>query len=142
MPKPEKAVKKPRRYIRPQRKGERASLEREVTALWSRVVLHRDDHMCRAIEEDGSRCQAPGTEPHHIMRRAYHSTKWLPSNGLSLCSRHHRFDLLRLKEMCIRTIGLLQWERLRSVALNGKVPSDDELMMIKKRFEMVLKNGK
>jgi hypothetical protein len=141
-PKHKPQIKKARRFIPKVRKGLRASLEREASALWSRVVLTRDNYRCRIINPDGTRCASVGTDPHHIKSRRYKSTKWLPENGLTLCQHHHRVDLNNLTSNVIRTIGKEVFDRLSGLAYKGRNFTIEELQEQIIKLRKVLTNEK
>lgn len=65
----------------------RKTLEKQCDDLWSKRVKARD----------GNRCQYPGCtkygdemESHHIWSRRHHGSRYLPDNGITLCTADHR----------------------------------------------------
>lgn len=50
--------------------------------LWSAYIIKRDK-WCRICEVRLSK------HPHHIISRRYHSTRFLPANGVGLCPACH-----------------------------------------------------
>lgn len=98
------------------------------------AVLKRDGFRCQAVRIDGSKCNALALDPHHIQRRSFKATKWLLENGISLCCYHHREDLTNLKATVLRSIGKERNDRLKSIALNSPIPTDEELHEIIKRL--------
>lgn len=137
-PKPVPQGVKKRAPFRKVRVGSRASLERELTEIWSRVILKRDAYRCRAVLEDGRRCGAVGSEAHHIIRRGFKATRWLLSNGLALCQPHHS-DSIHLRETVVRTIGAKQYEKLRLRALTESMPDDEWLEQRKLLYKGALR---
>jgi len=134
VPKPVKVQKKARTYLPKIKKGVRASLEKKATTAWNMAVLKRDGFRCQAVRIDGSKCNALALDPHHIQRRSFKATKWLLENGISLCCYHHREDLTNLKATVLRSIGKERNDRLKSIALNSPIPTDEELHEIIKRL--------
>ncbi len=99
-PKPGPRQKKKPKRIPRVKSGERAALERECDVAWSRAVKRRDGYQCRILNADGNRCKVLGIHAHHVFRRAYHATRWLLNNGLSVCQYHHGCP--DLKKQCLR----------------------------------------
>ena len=54
--------------------------------VWKAQVLKRDKGKC--IIND--KCRGPVTGD-HIFSSKYHATRWIKTNGVTLCQRHHIF---------------------------------------------------
>jgi hypothetical protein len=50
--------------------------------LWSLHILSRDK-VCRCCGK------LPAKHPHHLISRRYHSTRFIPTNGVGLCVKCH-----------------------------------------------------
>ena len=57
-------------------------IEKRLDDLWSKAVKARDGYKCVY-------CHGPGTESHHLIRRAHKSLRWDIRNGVTLCTVHH-----------------------------------------------------
>lgn len=66
------------------RRGKRAILNRELDALWSRVVRQRAGNRC---EVDG--CNGSPQGAHIFPKGSYPALRHDPDNGASLCWAHH-----------------------------------------------------
>ncbi len=56
-----------------------AKIVKRLDALWSEAVKSRDNHRCRACFHTGT------VEAHHLVKRQHKATRWLLSNGITLC---------------------------------------------------------
>ena len=60
------------------------AIERRADVSWSKFVKARDVS-CQLADE---KCWGE-LEAHHLIKRVYRATRWLPENGALLCSYHH-----------------------------------------------------
>lgn len=76
---------KKRKY---KKKTERQSLDKKCLDLFSQIVRERDK-VCQICGHDGSFFQL---QAHHIVPRAWKLSRYLPENGICLCTKCHGIE--------------------------------------------------
>ncbi len=56
--------------------------------LWSLIVKSRDNHCCIVCGDTNM------INAHHLISRKIFAYRWKSINGVTLCPKHHKFDLL------------------------------------------------
>lgn len=100
--------------------------------LWRKLVLRRDRHRCRACGSEAALDAA------HIRRRGLRATRWLISNGLTLCRDCHAKFHSRPKEFeafCRQQMGERQYDVL--YALSWAEPERAERAVVRLSDEML-----
>jgi 5-methylcytosine-specific restriction endonuclease McrA len=123
---------------KPKKKNERKKLIKECHSLWSQAVKIRDGNQCRIC---GS---ASGLQSHHIFSdRMHSSTRYMLSNGIALCFRHHyplgHSDPCTMRENIVKAIGEKAYRALESYVMPDRVVkyTDSDLREIKNQLRDV-----
>jgi 5-methylcytosine-specific restriction endonuclease McrA len=95
----------------------RKKLIAKLDKRWSKAVVDRDKGICQ-------KCYAPGDNPHHVFLRRYLGSRFLLKNGITLCTKCHRWahdNPIEFMEWWQGKYGFEKWEYLRMKAMELKV---------------------
>ena len=90
-------------------------LMERLDVLWSKAVRITANNKCKVPG-----CYETCVDPHHIIRRSHKATRWILSNGICLCRKHHRFihdNPTQGKKLIIGLIGERYYEALEKLSL-------------------------
>ena len=108
------------------RRKSRLALRRECDRRFALAIKARDNWQCVMCGK------VSGVQCAHIFSRAYHATRWMLANAVTLCAgchfRGHK-DPLRFEDWVKARIGEAGWEELRAIARRGMPWIDYEAVL-------------
>ena len=97
--------------------SKRKKIITKLDTRWSKAVIGRDNGICQ-------KCGSLGDNPHHVFLRRYMGSRFLKENGITLCTKCHRWahdyqsDFM---DWWIGKVGIKMWEYVRMKAMELKV---------------------
>jgi len=86
----------------------------------------RDNGICRI-------CGKPGSDPHHIIPRAYAGTTFMLENRLWVCRKCHSNEV-GLQDRCVAVIGLPEFYILYEIAQSVTQLRKSDLLAIREKL--------
>ena len=113
----------------------RQKLDADCLELWSLCVRTRDK-TCRNCNSDFN------LQAHHIVQRNYKASRYLLSNGLTLCSGCHFFEKVDAEKFRNMVIGVIGEDKYLSMQRTYRISykyTIDDLKQIKSELQAKLK---